>query len=186
MASASPMNAPDLLAHVRYQLVRHGWPAAAGLALFGVAAGLYVFGVQPAQARANELRAEQSALRQRGAPPPGQPELLRARQAALLDGLPAPTAALDTIASIHAAAAARGVELARGEYRLVREAGASLARYQLVLPTRSTYPALRGWLADSLNTNPHASLDDITLRREDAGVGTVEARVRITLYLRAD
>ena len=78
------------------------------------------------------------------------------------------------------------VRYASGEYRLLREAGAPFARYQLLLPARSTYPALRAWLADTLNAHPQVALDEIAMRRDDASDAKVDTRVRLTLYQKAD
>jgi len=174
------------VSHLQFQLFRHGWPAGVGLALLACALGLHWFGVLPLRARADEMRIAQAALRLRAAAQAGQPELLLARRNGLFDSLPTPAGALDMIAALHAAAAVHGVTLAHGEYRMVRDGNSPLLRYQVVLPARSDYPALRAWLADCLQTHRYASLDDISLRREASADAMVEARVRLTLYLKAD
>ena len=174
------------LSHMRFQLFHHGWPAGVGLALLACALGLHWFAVLPVRARADEMRDTQAAMRLRVVAQAGQPELLLARQNALFDGLPTPAGALDTIAALHAAAAVHGVLLAHGEYRMVGDVNSRLLRYQVVLPARSDYPALRAWLADILASHRYASLDDISLRRDASADAAIEARVRLTLYLKAD
>lgn len=171
-------------AWLRFQLARHGWAAAAGLAFFFGAALLQFAGTQSLRAHTDELREAQAALRQRLA---AQPRELQtdARIATFGAGLPDAAGTAVAVEAIHLAAGAHGVSLSQGEYRLAREPGAPLARYQITLPARASYPRLRAWLADTLNNVPAAALDEIALRRDDAGGATVEARVRLTLFLRA-
>ena len=176
----------DISAHVRYQWYRHGWPAVAGLVLIGFAAGLQLLGVEPLRARADALGAAQTVLRQQRVKAPSQDEVKRGQLTAFYARLPAAADALEAIADIHGAAQVNGVTLAHGEYRLARDGGAPLMRYQITLPARSTYPRLRAWLADTLDAVPNVSLDEISLKRDDAGSDSVDARVRLTLYLRAD
>ena len=179
------MTLPNLVAHLRFQLYRHGWPAAAGLALIAAAMGLQFFGVEEARAHAIELRVEAAAQRQRQMQRPKQDETAGKRLAAFYASLPASTGALEAIEIVHRAAEANGVKLATGEYRLVREGGAQVLRYQITLPARSSYPHLRAWLAEVMNAVPTAALDDLSFRRDDVGGDSVEARVRLTLFLRA-
>lgn len=174
----------NILAHLRFQFARHGWPAAVGLALIASAMGLQFFGVEEARTHATELRAEAAALRQRQAQQPNQEEAAIKRLAAIYASLPASNGALEAVEIVHRAAEANGVKLANGEYRLVREGSAQLLRYQITLPARSSYPHLRAWLADVMNAIPAAALDDISFRRDDVGSDSVEARVRLTLFLR--
>jgi Tfp pilus assembly protein FimV len=173
------------IAHLRFRLARHGWPAAAGFALLFGAAFLQVFAVADTQAQAAQLRAVISQQRQRLAGRPQETQAADVRLAAFRAGLPGIEGTAAAIAAIHRAAAANGVSLVQGEYRLAREAGAPLQRYQITLPAKASYPRLRAWLADTLNTVPAAALDEIALRRDDAGSAAVEARVRLTLFLRA-
>lgn len=178
--------ARTLFAHLRFQMVRHGWPLPAGLALIGIALGLRLLGSEPLRARASALEATHSALRDRRDQAPDADELQRRKLAAFYASLPTGAGALETITTIQRAADANGVTLAHGEYRLSRDGSAPMMRYQITLPARSDYPRLRSWLTDVMNAVPSASLDEISLRREDAANDTVEARVRLTLYLRAD
>lgn len=172
-------------AWLRFLLARHGWPAAAGLAFIVGAALLQLAATQELRAQELASRDAQAALRQRLAARPPAAQDDAQRLAAFGAALPDAAGTAVAVEAIHLAARAHGVSLAQGEYRLAREAGAPLARYQITLPARASYPALRAWLADTLNGVPAAALDEIALRREDAGNANVEARVRLTLFLRA-
>ncbi|OQW86634.1 MAG: hypothetical protein BWK72_16230 [Rhodoferax ferrireducens] len=179
------MTPQHMVAWLRYQLHRHGWPAVVGLVLIIGAVGLQFAGVEQARTRVAELRAEAVAQRQRQAQQPDPGETADKRLAAFYDSLPNADGALEAIETIHRSAGENGVKLATGEYRLVRQGSTKLQRYQINLPARASYPHLRAWLADVMNAVPTAALSDISFQREDIGSDTVEASVRLTLFLRA-
>jgi hypothetical protein len=174
----------NLLAHLRFQYYRHGWSAAAGLALIAGAIGFQYFGVAEQRAQATELRVKQSALRQRLAQRPIQEETANKRYADFFASLPAANGALEAITVIHRSAGANGIKMANGEYRLVREGNTQWQRYQITLPAHSSYPRLRAWLAELMNAVPALALDEISFQRDDVGSDSVEARLRMTLFLR--
>ena len=116
---------------------------------------------------------------------PDPDETAGKRLAVFYASLPDPKGMLDAVEIIHRAAKANGVKLATGEYRLVREGSAKLLRYQITLPARASYPMLRTWIAEVMNTVPTVALNDISFKREDVGSEAVEASVRLTLFLRA-
>lgn len=180
------MTPAHLSAHLRYQFYRHGWPAVAGLVLLVFAAACQWLAVQPLRARTSALHAAQAVARPAALQAPSQQELQARQLAGFYARLPAASGAPEAVAAIHAAARANGVSLTRGEYRLVRDGNAPLWRYQITLPARATYPRLRAWLGATLLAVPAASLDEISLRRDDSSGDAVEARVRLTLYMRAD
>lgn len=175
-----------VISHMRFHLDQHGLPALAGLVLIAGAVALQMLGVNEAYSRAQELRLEQAATRQRLARQPDPAEVNIQRVARFYAGLPAPDGALDAIETIHKAAKTHGVKLANGEYRLTRESGAPLLRYQVSLPARASYLQLRAWIGDVMNAIPTAALEDISLRRDDVGSELLDARVRLTLFLKAD
>ena len=84
---------------------------------------------------------------------------------------------------VYAAAAQRSVALEQGEYRLTRERGGRLARYQVILPVRASYPQIRGFVEDVLERIPAAALESISFKREAASADGVEAQIRFTLFL---
>jgi len=177
------MTPQHVLAYLRFELDRHGWPAAAGIALIAGAIGLQFFGVQPTYSRTAELRAE--AIAQRQVQRPTQEDMASRRLAMFYANLPTSEGNLQAIESLHQAAKKNDVALANGEYRLVRDGNAKLLRYQITLPARANYPHLRDWLAEVMNALPAVALTDISFQRDDIGKDSVEANVRLTLFLRA-
>ncbi|MGZ3180878.1 MAG: hypothetical protein ACXU8N_00435 [Telluria sp.] len=82
-------------------------------------------------------------------------------------------------------AAKSGLALSQGEYRSAYDASARVYTYQVVLPVKGSYKAVWQFAMSALSSIPFASLDDISFRREAIGEPTVEARLRLTLYLAA-
>jgi hypothetical protein len=77
----------------------------------------------------------------------------------------------------------RGAELSRGDYRLILEKGSKLARYEIQLPVRGSYPQIRAFIADALQAVPALALVDITFKREATQSGRLDARLGMHLYL---
>ena len=78
-----------------------------------------------------------------------------------------------------------GLTLRQGEYRSAQDRAGRFQTYQLVLPVSGRYGAIWQFAFDALRALPHAALDDVAFRRDAIGSETVEARVRLTLYLAA-
>lgn len=168
----------------RFQLYRHGWPAVVGIVLALCAVALQFLGVQEAQNRTVELRAEAVKQLQRQAARPDPDATANQRLVAFYESFPNAKGMLQAVETIHLSAAANGVKLATGDYRLVRDGSAKLQRYQMNLPAQASYASLHRWLAEVMNSVPSVSLDDISFQRDDVGSDSVEANVRLTLFLR--
>jgi hypothetical protein len=153
-----------------------------GIALLAGSLAFWWGGVRQAAEEVAMLRAdlERAAREERRAPsraPAGEAlERFYGRFAA-------PREALGALDVIFAAAAREKVALDTGEYRVTRERGARLHRYQIVLPVKGGYPAVRRFVARALNNVPGLALDDLALKRESISAPAVEARVQLTLYV---
>lgn len=77
----------------------------------------------------------------------------------------------------------RGMEVSRGDYRLVLEKEAKLARYEIQLPVRGSYPQLRAFIADALQAIPALALASVTIKRENIQTGRIDANLGMYLYL---
>lgn len=76
-----------------------------------------------------------------------------------------------------------GLVLSQGEYKSAWDRNARVHTYQLNLPVKGSYAAIWQFALSALRAIPFASLDDISFRRDSIGDATVEARLRLTLYL---
>ena len=77
-----------------------------------------------------------------------------------------------------------GLVLRQGEYKAGFDRNAHVYTYQVNLPVKGTYQAIWQFAMAALRAIPFASLDEITFHRDAIGDATVEARLRLTLYLR--
>jgi hypothetical protein len=154
----------------------------AGLLVAGIA--FWLGGVQPMRASVDRLHAV-LAQAERAAPAraPRRPE---DALASFYGYFVSREEAFAALSAIYTAADAEGLSLDTGEYRLSRDRGARLLRYQIVLPVKGSYPKIRQFVARALNEAPGIALEDLSLRRENAQSNVVEARVQLALYIGAD
>lgn len=179
------MNSQALMTRLRFVLHRMGWPAWLGLLLLLLVWPLAHWGADAPRERAQALR--EQARRAPSAPPAIDPQAQAAdRQARLQGRLAEPLAALSTVEQLHRSAAARGLGLASGEYRVLAATASAPQRYQIVLPVAGAYPLIRAWLADAMNAQPGLALEELSFSRNSVGDPNVQARVRWTLYLKAN
>jgi hypothetical protein len=170
-----------VLRYARFFAGRLGIAGACGLALLVFSAGFLLFGVQPLyedlatlKARAERLARPAAAGASRSADPAAAVE-------ALLDGLPPLVQAPDFVARLHASAAEHGLVLESGEYHVVHDAEARLARYQVRFPLKGGYVQIRRYVAAVMGGIPSMTLDEFSIRRTTIGASEVEARVQFAL-----
>jgi Tfp pilus assembly protein PilO len=177
----------ELREHLRSALERLGRAGVIGLALAIFALAFYFSAVTPAERELADLRAEAERLQQRlqtGDLAAGGAKGTPAEQLATFYAFfPRAQSSPDWLGKIHAAARAKGLVLRSGEYKLERSVDPRLARYQITLPVVGSYAQIRGFVGQVLADVPAAALEEITLRRESVATPTLEARIRLTLYL---
>jgi len=88
------------------------------------------------------------------------------------------------VRTLFALAAKNGLSLSQGEYKSVYDRNARVYTYQVNLPVKGSYGAIWQFALGALRAIPFASLDDIGFRRDSIGDPAVEARLRLTLYLK--
>jgi Tfp pilus assembly protein PilO len=180
---AQPEGTPVSLLHAL--LDRVGGVGLAGLG--ALLAALLLAGLSlPLQRQRDDLQAAlQQHLRAAASTPPAAPEATAAEQLARFEaGFPTLGDTAASIARLQAAARRSGLVLAAGEYRLDTRSNERLQRYSVLLPLRGSYAQLRRFIDAVLTELPHAALDDVELRRDDIDGAELEARLRLTLYLR--
>lgn len=154
----------------------------AGVTAIGLLVGCAAFyhaGLRPAKEQAAGLRAALERSHARGERPAATGEEALAVFYRNFSG----GSALDALHLVLEAAALERVAIDLGEYRVARERGAKLTRYQITLPVKGEYRAVRRFVARALNDVPGLALDGLALRRESVAATTVEARVQLTLYI---
>lgn len=170
---------------------RLDWTAQAGLVLC-VSAIVVQFALNaPMQSRAEQLQREAVAAkndaeniasnRKRSDIRP-----INARFDEFYQYFPSRQSTPDWLQKIYSAASRQAIQLTQGEYRLVPEKTGKLVGYQINLPVKGSYGQVRKFVVQVLNDVPTASLDELTFRREAIGNAEVEAKIRLTLYLKAE
>ncbi|GGU52268.1 hypothetical protein GCM10009504_06340 [Pseudomonas laurentiana] len=179
------MRIPSLIVHEH--VLRLGWPGLASIGFALTALLLGGLGLLPQWQQLNAQRqqyaeAEQQLQRlQRGewVAPVSSPDPLDDFH----KQLPAQPQATEAIDRIYALARAEKISLSRGEYALGVDPKTHLARYQILLPLRGSYPQIRRFLHALLGQLPALVLEDLDLQRKQIGDSELTGRIRMTLYL---
>lgn len=170
--------------HVRRTLEQLGLPGVAGLGLLVFCAMFYVSAVVPVGKEVRLLQAGQVAAQAHAR---SAAEVKRQDPAAQLDSFyktfPDVKDAPDALERLHDAAVLQGVELEQGEYHLVRNESDKLVRYEIVLPIKGDYMRVRKFLAQALVDMPYVALDGVEFQRQKISDTSVDAQVKMTLFL---
>lgn len=170
----------------------HGMGAAGrigvGLALLGLIFYAYVW--LPAATRSEALARESDALQARirvaGDADVAEREAADDPLTHFYRIFPRTGVAVSSLGTIYRHARARGLELERGEYRLIDDQAGRLIAYQADLPIRGSYVQIRHFLAVVLADLPFVALEEVAFERRRIGDATIEAKVRLTLYVARD
>lgn len=74
--------------------------------------------------------------------------------------------------------------LGSAQYQFSAESGARFVRYQVTLPVKDQYGAIRRFIASVLNSVPNAALQEIHVERPAVDGNQIEARIRFALIYR--
>lgn len=168
-------------------LSRIGWPGVVGATLLAFCLAFYASTIVPGEAELARLQQDavmlQEQLRR-------SEHLIRAglntpsgQLAAFYHALPTANSTPDWLEIIYLAAQEQNLKLEQGDYRTAREQVGRLTRYQITLPVKGPYLQIRQFVAAVLSQVPAASLDAIKFERQKIGESTIEAKIKLTLYL---
>lgn len=93
--------------------------------------------------------------------------------------------ATESLSRVYAAAEEKNLQLVRGEYALAKDRQTGLMLYRLTLPVRGSYTQIREFVAAALKAVPTLALDDLSFERPKISDAQVQARIRLTLYLKS-
>ena len=155
-----------------------------GLGLLAFVVGFYFSTFRPEQMRLEELRIQVSKLEEnRARAAAEEPKSPSEKLNAFYGFLPPSNHIADLLEKIYGAAEGQKLKLDQGEYRAVRSNVSRLTDYQVILPIKGTYPQVRKFVATALAEVPNLSLDSIQFERQKVGDSTVDAKVKLVLYL---
>ncbi|SFI17103.1 hypothetical protein [Nitrosomonas sp. Nm34] len=173
------------LIQIRWQITRLNLIGKIGLGLFTLSVVFFWAAVLPQKENVLKLKEQAASMQQRTQAEAAVTTKLDDNQALQvfydffpsIDSSPYWIKELDRIAKKHK------VELSRSDYRLMQEQDSKLARYEMILPVHGSYPQIRAFIADMLETIPAIALVDIALKRENIKSGKLDARLSVNLYL---
>lgn len=150
----------------------------------------YVFVLLPAATRSEDLARASDALRARlEALAQGKVASVEAAADPLTHFyaiFPRIDVAVSSLGKIQRHARAYGLELERGDYRLIDDKTGRLVAYQADLPIKGSYVQVRQFLAATLADLPFVALEEVAFERRRISDAAVEAKVRLTLYVARD
>jgi hypothetical protein len=103
--------------------------------------------------------------------------------AAFYAALGNPSDVEDYLKTVLAVAAKNNIRMQSAEYVLGQDKEGGYVTYQMLFPIKGTYSAIRAFCDQTLLALPFASLTDISFKRDAIGNPSIDAKVRMTLYL---
>lgn len=174
--------------HIRLALMRFGWSnGIAGMLCIAGAAG-WLWGMPYlrilADAQQKAVSRAQQSLRSAESPAPAvQRSVAEERLANFYDSLGEKRYAEQQVKTLFAIAAKTGLTLNQAEYKFAFDRNGRYHSYQINLPIKGAYGAIRQFCEQMLLAIPFASLDKIHFKRDAIASPMLEAKLRITLYL---
>lgn len=169
---------------LRRQARRLGLPGALGAGLLVCGAVFHLTVALPAQARLDALRqsaiSRQVQIRESDMLVKDGPaeQLLRFHQA-----FPADSSLPDWLDRMFAVAGNQGIGLEQGDYKLARDSAGKLLRFQVALPVRGSYPAIRKFISALQTEIPAMALEQVQFERQKVADGNIEAKIKLVLYM---
>ena len=166
---------------------RLGWPGAVGAGGLAMCLALYFSAVQPARQRLDTARDSAVSLQLRIAQA-GQTSNDSARPideqlAAFYQVFPGEHETTDWIGMIADIAQRGGLGLQQAEYKVERDKSGKLIRFQMSLPLKGEYQAIRRFLSDLRAEIPIVSLEQVQFERQKVGDPLVDAKIRLVIFL---
>lgn len=172
----------------RLALTRFGWINNIAGALIVLAIAAWLWGIPYLRTQTNAPmqaleRAQKSLASTDSHPTEATTSLPEERLAAFYDVLGDKRYVEQQVKTLFAVAAKSGLILNQGEYKSSLEKGTHTTTYQMILPVKGQYQAIRKFCEQTLLAIPFASLDEINFKRDDITNSTLEAKLHFTLYL---
>jgi hypothetical protein len=173
---------------VRLAFMRFGWGNGIACLLCGLGIVSWAWGLphMDAQLQAQQQslnRAQQMLQASETAPPEVQKPLAEQRLTDFYDTLGDKRFSEQQIKTLFSLAQKSGLALNQAEYKSAADKNGRFHTYQIVLPVKGAYSAIRQFCEQTLLAIPFASLDEMSFKREAIASHAVEARLRFTLYL---
>ncbi|MBN9461381.1 MAG: hypothetical protein J0H00_09160 [Burkholderiales bacterium] len=94
-------------------------------------------------------------------------------------------AQLDALARLHGAAQACRLALEQGSYRLEMQPGETIARFDITVTAKGSYPQLRRFILRALGDDATLALESMRLSRQSIGDARIDGELRFSVFLGA-
>lgn len=162
-----------------------GWQGVAGLILLALAGAFNFLALQPLEQQTMFVHSSIEQARTK-ATSRARPNGLAGRQYELerfFDSLPAEQDVTDILAKIYLVAEASGVAIKQEDYHLEAK-DSPRVEYVMIFPVKGEYVNIRAFLARVLADHPALALDGISFHRDKIDDSTLNADIRLTLFLK--
>ena len=165
---------------------RTAWPALA-LMLVAAVCALWLLLLHPLRQQVSDIRFQVVVESGRRADMSAAPVVAQATTANTIEPqlsrlLGEDAGAVQLLEQLFTLARQHDLQLRRGEYKPAQWRSIHLDTVQVTLPLQGNYATLRGWILDVLSQVPQASIDRISMRRDDVKSDLLEADVILTLW----
>ena len=179
----------NALLQMRWQTARLGTAGKIGFGLLVFSTVFFFSAVAPRHAESDALKVKAEAMQLRLRVEPAMPAAGRRMHGdqalqAFYAFFPHIDSSPFWIKELVQVVATTNVEINGAEYRMVREKGWKLARYEMMLPVRGKYPQVRAFIADALRVVPAMALVDVAIKRQGVESELLEASLKFNLYLK--
>lgn len=174
---------------VRLALARIGWGNATACLLCLIGAAGWAWAIPHMRTQLDDQRqevakAEHRLQRSNEAMPSIAPSSDEQRFELFYATLGEKSAAEQQVKALFAIASRANLALDQAEYKSTLIKHGHFHTYQVLLPVKGSYGTIRQFCEETLLTLPFASLDELDFKREAIASRTVEAKLRLTLYLK--
>ncbi|HEU4622756.1 MAG TPA: hypothetical protein VFS42_11085 [Burkholderiaceae bacterium] len=167
---------------------RFGWIPFIVFGLLLCAAAITIGVVLPLQHEHRALRQQYASVKPLADRPAPSPPQTTSPDLDTLDALnatlPLTDRSSESVRAIFTLAAKHQLAIVQSDYQTIGDAALETTRIQANVPIRGQYPAIRAFVEDVLRTMPHASIDALNFKRASVSDSHIEARVRLTLFLK--
>jgi hypothetical protein len=170
--------------YLRGVLLAMGPLGIAGMGLLVFAAAVFLGWVLPTRLETSAMQQQLALAGVEGSQSQQAPAASQDPLSDFYEFFPSADTSAQWLAKVYAVAEKERLDLPRGEYRLASPAGEPIATYEAVFALRGRYSQLRAFIAGILEEIPIVALDDVRLERQRTADSMVDARLRLTFFLR--
>jgi len=160
-----------------------GKPGVLAIGILVVFPPFYLSAIVPAQERMEEARRSTLSLREQILHAGSIGREPAAQLAEFYRIFPEERYSPQWLEKLVALAEKHGLSLNEGEYKATRGKAGRLMRLQMMLPVKGEYPQIRSFLSAMPAEIPIVALESVQFSRQSVAEPTVEARIRLALYL---